>query len=233
MVLPIEGTIAQKDLIKKMVLLPQPNSAADNWHDLTKPVNLIVAYNGSPSSQTALLWTMWIAHQTRLVTDEPITVQVVYVVDTKLKSNYSDISPSAEARPAANSRKSLSKSPSISTQPKPQALAGNRKKKSLKRHKKTRVSQADWFDQADQILWQARCVAKEWQGCFKAHLRFGDIALELKDVVESEAATLLFLGCHGVHHPIVQKLGSTFPCSVLGIPTRLNFEKSSELSLSI
>ncbi|HEY9890746.1 MAG TPA: universal stress protein, partial [Candidatus Sericytochromatia bacterium] len=62
----------------------------------------------------------------------------------------------------------------------------------------------------------------EWGGNFKAHLRFADLAKELEAVVESELATVLCLDCNSVNHPLVQKCGTNFPCSVLGIPNELS-----------
>lgn len=84
------------------------------------------------------------------------------------------------------------------------------------------MTSLDLFAQANLILWQARTLTAEWRGSFISHLRFGCVSQELKKVVESETATLLFLGCDSANHPVVQKLGSNFPCSVLGIPTMLN-----------
>ncbi|MHC5829772.1 MAG: universal stress protein, partial [Nostoc sp.] len=45
---------------------------------------------------------------------------------------------------------------------------------------------------------------------------------ELKKVVQSEAADILFLGCKSVNHPMIEALGSNFPCAVLGIPTSID-----------
>jgi len=173
MLVRLEGALDRNDLMEQMVLLPEPASAAAKWAESTTSVNLVVGYNASPNSQTALDLTLWIAHQTRLVTQKQVTVQVVYVVDA-----YQNRSCCANFT--------------------------------------SRV-----YEQADRILWQAGCLAEEWRSSFKAHLRVGEVATELRNVVESEAATLLFLGCNSVTHPIVQKLGSHFPCSVLGIPQQL------------
>ncbi|NEQ21414.1 MAG: universal stress protein [Microcoleus sp. SIO2G3] len=230
MLVRLEGAMDRNDLIEQMVLLPEPASAAAKWSNSTKSVNLVVGYNASPSSQTALDLTMWIAHQTRLVTQKQVTVQVVYVVDKNQKSQYSDnlktadVSDSSKNQfPSESLNTSLKKSkPSVLTQPKPQALAASPKKSVKSRRSKATSCQADSFEQADRILWQARCLAEEWRGSFKAHLRFGEVATELREVVESEAATLLFLGCNSVSHPIIQQLGTHFPCSVLGIPTGLS-----------
>jgi hypothetical protein len=234
MLVRLEGAMDRNDLIEQMVLLPEPASAASKWSSSTKSVNLIVGYDASPTSQTALDLTMWIAHQTRLATQKQVTVQVVYVVEEKPSSQTLDVSNSANASFSSTQRlpgevlkasRSKKSSTSNLASSKPQMLAVAKKKKSVKKdHTKTTFAQSEAFEQADRILWQARCLAEEWRGSFKAHLRFGDVATELRAVVEAEAAILLFLGCNSVSHPVVQKFGSNFPCSVLGIPTGLSLE---------
>ncbi|NJN48582.1 MAG: universal stress protein [Alkalinema sp. RL_2_19] len=83
------------------------------------------------------------------------------------------------------------------------------------------MSRAEQFEKADSILWQARSLATEWRGSLKTHLRFGDIAIELGEVAHAEAATLLIIGCKSRDAQLVSRLGSNFPCPVLGIPDEL------------
>lgn len=232
MLVRLEGAMDRNDLIEQMVLLPEPASAAAKWANSANSVNLIVGYDASPRSQTALDLTMWIAHQTRLATKKNVTVQVVYVVEDASRRaslgalSSGSISSALSDRFLALSKSSSKKSAtSVLDKPQQQRLAVVKEKKTSKQNQpKVKVSQADIFEKADRILWQARCMAEEWRGAFKAHLRFGNVANELKAVVEAEDATLLFLGCNSVNHPIVRQLGSHFSCSVLGIPNGLMLE---------
>jgi nucleotide-binding universal stress UspA family protein len=210
MLVRLQSTIGRDDLIEQMVLLPEPRKTFSKKASTAKPINLIVAYDASPKSHTALDIAFWIAHQTRLATNTSVTVQAVYVVADKQKSQYSDIfSFTRHITPLECPVSNVSKSVTpVLTQPKLQAIAPNLQEKSLA-----------VIQQADQILWQARSLAEEWQGSFKSHLRFGSVAAELKKVVELETADILFIGCRSVHHPIIQALGSDFPCAVLGIPS--------------
>lgn len=149
------------DDLSQMVLRPEPVSVAPS----STEVKLLVGYDGSPKSQTALDLALWIAHQTRLIQRQQVIVQVVYVVS---------INPETQ------------------------------------------------WQQADHVLWQARCLAEEWRGAFKTHLRVGQLATELQRVAISEAATLLFLGCHTAEHPLIQTLSAAeIPCAVLGVPQPL------------
>ncbi|HEY9835003.1 MAG TPA: universal stress protein [Stenomitos sp.] len=232
MIARLESTVNRNDLMEQLVLLPEPASTASKWINSTQSVNLVVGYNASPRSQTALDLTMWIAHQTRLATQNQVTVQVVYVVDEIQRRkcsdlfNFADLSGSSiHPLPSELSKTSTStkSATSVLNKPKHQELGLEYQQELGKKCcLKATTNQSDCFEQADHILWQARCLAEEWRGSFKAHLRFGDVATELREVVDSEAATLLFLGCNSVHHPIVQQLDFNFPCSVLGIPRGLN-----------
>ncbi len=223
----LQSAMGRQDLIEQLVLVPEPASPHPDGAKSTKSVNLVVGYNRTPSSQTALDITLWIANETRLATQKQVTVHVVYVVDDNQSSKRPDVFNSADATsPSSNqlgadfpAASTLSSATPVLTQPRHQPLAA--------RPRMTEVDpcyfraifyEDNQFEQADQILWQARSLANEWGGAFVAHLRFGCVSKELRKVVESEAAALLLLGCKSVNHPVVQKLDANFPCSVLGIP---------------
>lgn len=205
-----QSAIGRDDLIEQMVLLPEPRKPFLKVSRKAKSVNLIVAYDASPNSHTALDIAFWIAHQTRLATNAQVSVQAVYVLEDNPRKLYSDIfSVEQDPLPLECSVSDVSKSVTlVLTQPKLTAVATNLPGESLTPIK-----------QADRILWQARSLAEEWQGTFKSHLRFGCISTELKKVVESEAADILFLGCKSADHPMIEKLGANFPCAVVGIPS--------------
>lgn len=198
----LQSATGRNDLIDQMVLLPEPKKPFSKKPESSKAVNLIVAYDASPNSHTALDIAFWIAHQTRLATNAEVTVQAVYVVEDNQSAQYPNILSFPQQQPSLECQVSeVSKSVTqVLTQPKLQTAIAP-------------------LQQADIILWQARSLAEEWQGSFKSHLRFGSIATELKKVVESEAADILFLGCNSVNHPMIEALGFNFPCAVLGIPS--------------
>jgi nucleotide-binding universal stress UspA family protein len=200
MLMRLESALHRNDLLTQLVLLPGQSIPA------TDSVNLVVGYNSSPKSHAALDLTLWIAHQTRLATGREVMVQVVYVADGEPISQYLDsyTVDSSDLVAELGSRQ-----PSrIGTLVRPRSI--NAKQPQL---------QAELLRQADQALWQARCLANEWRGSLKTHLRFGQPAAELADVVASEQAALLILGCTTANHPIVRKLGANFSCPVLGIPS--------------
>lgn len=211
----LQSALGSQDLVEQMILLPEPAAATANEAKSPKSVNFVVGYNGSPNSQKALDTALWMAHQTRLATQKQVTVHVAYVLDENQRHHYPEILDLADISCSAKAQKKL-ESPAVCastgsttpvlTQPQPKALVT-----------RSLTTPVDLFDQADRILWQARCLAEEWKGVFTAHLRFGRIATELRHVVESEAADLLLLGCNSTTHPVVQQLGAKFPCSVLGI----------------
>ncbi len=231
MLVRLQNAMGRNDLVEQMVLLPEPAAPQRESAKSTKPVNLVVGYNRSPSSQTALDVTLWIAHQTRLATKAQVTVHVVYVVDDNQNGRRLDIYNSADVSKQSVQRNSwefaqASISGSVTpvlTQPGQEALTAHPRTTLIDPcYFRAMFYENDAFEQADRILSQARSLADEWRGAFKAHLRFGSVAEELRKVVESETAALLFLGCNSVNHPIVQQLGAHFPCPVLGIPTMLN-----------
>jgi hypothetical protein len=199
-----QNAIGRNDLIEQMVLLPEPKKLFHKKAQKAKSINLIVGYNASPKSHTALDIAFCIAHQTHLATNTQVVVQAVYVAEANLTLasdivSWKNNQPLLEC-PVSDTEKSVTL---VLTQPKLEHLSGK---------------EVTPFTQADKVLWQAKSLAEEWQGEFKSHLRFGHISTELKKVVSSEAADVLLLGCESADHPIVDRLGSNFPCAVLGIP---------------
>ncbi|BBD64917.1 hypothetical protein NIES4072_14180 [Nostoc commune NIES-4072] len=197
----LQSATGRDNLIEQMVLLPEPKKPFSKEPQQVKAVNLIVAYDASPNSHTALDIAFWIAHQTRLATNAEVTVQAVYVLEQNQSNQYPNVLSLPIQQPPFECQISeISQSTTqVLTQPQLQTVVTP-------------------LQQADIILWQARSLAEEWQGCFKSHLRFGCISTELKKVVESEAADILFVGCNSVNHPMIKALNSNFPCAVLGIP---------------
>jgi nucleotide-binding universal stress UspA family protein len=192
--------------IERMMLLPP---ASHRQNAIATSVNLVVGYNSSPNSQTALDLTLWIAHQTRLATQKQVTVRVVYVAEEHAQRHHCPTSPAFDISRFYN-EKPLQQSAQIAFQP---VASSSPWKIAIQ----PRITSPDLFEQADLILWQAKSLAAEWRGSLVTHLRFGDVAQELRAVVESEDAALLFLGCNSANHPIVQQLGTDFPCAVLGM----------------
>jgi hypothetical protein len=197
-----QSTIGRTNLIEQMVLLPEPKVKVDKHIESAESLNFIVGYNSSCNSHTALDIALCIAHQTRLATKMEVTVQVVFVVEDNQNNYYPDIY-SAEIH-------NLSKEYIFSDFSNSLAPVLTKEKSDIK-------SQAV-LEKADFVICQARSLALEWQGNFKAHLRFGCIAEELRKIVVSEAADVLFLGCKSALHPIITSLGSNFNSAVVGIP---------------
>lgn len=209
----LQSALNNQDLVEQMVLLPESAALPPDQAKSPQLVNLVVGYNGSPNSQTALDIALWIAHQTRLATPKQVTVHVVYVVDENQSYQHPEILDLVDVNQRSMARNQLelpemcaaSSSNSVLTQVRTSAS-------------RPLVTALDLFDRADRILWQARCLAEEWKGVFTAHLRFGCLSSELSSVVTTESADLLLLGCHSSNHPIVRRLEANFPCMVLGIP---------------
>ncbi|ALF54473.1 universal stress family protein [Nostoc piscinale CENA21] len=213
MLVRLQSAIGRDDLVEQMVLIPEPKRSSLTNSQTSNAINLIVGYNASPNSHTALDIAFWIAHQTRLATNQQVVVQAVYVVEQNQseksldKVNWADYLTSCECG-VSNMYQSAT---SVLTQPKIKGIS-----QSLQAQTVTHL------EQADKILWQARSLAEEWQGSFKSHLRFGNVATELAKVVKLEAADVLLLGCKSINHKMIQALGFNFPCAILGIPNGID-----------
>ncbi|GAB4386437.1 MAG: hypothetical protein Kow00121_53030 [Elainellaceae cyanobacterium] len=232
LLLHLQDALKQEGLSQQMLLYPGSTSIslADSP---TQAVNFVVGYSGSPNSQTALDFVFWMAHQTRVLTQQQVTVHVVYALDScemrqipcvpctaasSLKGWQAQLESSTleqVTKPSLRSPNSLLKEPF------PSAKAG-KGRQLAQISQGSSVALSNSLEKADRILWQARCLADEWRGSLEAHLRFGDVATELSQVISEKAANLLFVGCSFSDHPLIQQLiANGVPCPILGIPTEL------------
>jgi len=214
----LQMTLDRTDLTERLILSePQthsPQSAAlqiptlqSTGLSVEQGYTLVVGYSGSLLSQAALDLTLCLAHQTRLATGKPVTVQVVYVVEEEAEAPlYAPAAlVSAVSEPVGRRNRTRTS-----------VLAMPVSRKTVTQEAHDRASQ---FEQADRILWQARCLADEWRGSLKTHLRFGSVAEQLAQVVEAEKASLLILGCESCRLPLIHQIvRQNLSCTVLGIP---------------
>ncbi|MDX2240757.1 MAG: hypothetical protein NW224_08750 [Leptolyngbyaceae cyanobacterium bins.302] len=236
MLVRLEHALNCPNLAKQMMLVPKASNLL-----VPTDINLVVGYNGSTRSQTALDLTLWIAHQTRLVTRRAVTVQVVYVVDQN--DDRSSDRPSVQdtfldlpSSPVAIYPTLPSYVP-ISADPCPELIETVAHGRVATRCASPVIS--DWsetvppvsqatnkqihqFEKADRILWQARHLADEWRGSLETHLRFGNLVEELRSAACQVSTTALVLGCSERSDPIVQALGRDLPFPILGIPTKIS-----------
>ena len=198
MLVRLEGALDSHSLAEKMVLLPGSSSFCPSENKLSEAINLVVGYNGSPKSHTALDLTLWIAHQTRLATQKSVIVNVVHIIepdlgDERLKLNLSYTDSRLRGKELISTKRQAADSRGGTTLAVPPST--NRA-----------------------ILQQAQYLAAEWGDSVELYLEFGFLDTALSKVVEQTAGAFLFLGCSSVKHPLIQQLGSDFPCPVLGLP---------------
>jgi len=237
MLMRLEHALNYPDLSKQMILVPGTSAAVSS-----NKINLVVGYNGSARSQTALDLTLWIAHQTRLATQRSVTVQVVYVVDETddcdrspyqfascynsltdrhpemRHSQWTDVGDRPEALATLASVTRSKRATPVATADCSEELANL----SLQVLSSTTTWQIQQFEKADRILWQARNLADEWRGSLETHLRFGSIGEELRTVACQVSTTALILGCATARDRIVQALGKNLPFPILGIPAKIS-----------
>lgn len=197
----LQNALGSQDVQNIILRMPATSPMKNNKNNIfERSLNLVVGYDGSPDSQAALDLALLIAHQTRLAAQNQVTINVVYVLDNVQIELLTKIYSSSKTARQEQKKSNLS----IATHSGTQALAIN--------------SKIALLAQADQILWQARCLAdRAWKGTFVAHLRFGSLAAELEKIIEAETADLLLLGCHSQDSLVVRQLSTNLPCAVLGI----------------
>lgn len=190
-------------------------------------MNVLIGYNGSANSQVALDLALWIAHQTRMASQTKVLVHVVYIVDRRKPPSYTYPTVVESERTALRTALrqasglpifSLNRrvtDPTIPNKPVEACLTV------CQVQPKPSPATQNLLDQADCILWQARCLAEEWRGSLEAHLRFGPYPDELLTIAREVKADLIVVGCSSPEHDLVRQLAPQAPCPIWGIPHQL------------
>lgn len=215
MLMRLQSALGQDNLSEQMLLCP---GASSNTSEMTG--NYVIGYNGSPNSQTALDFILWMAHQTRLATQKQVMVHVVYVIDCYNSLSTTSVYPSS-TRLSSSASCDRSSTEQFGFQCSTETLSRSTSGNVQVVERQAKSSLTDMLEQVDRVLWQARCLSDEWRGSLEAHLRFGAVATELQQVVTAQSADLLFVGCTDVEHALVQQLKPCISCPILGIPTEL------------
>lgn len=214
----LQTTIGWDELSEEMLLLPGIKNSIEEENESAKPLTLIVGYNDSSNSHAALDLALLIAHQTRLATSKQVVVKVVYIIERNQNNGSADFGGYTIEKDRAEF---LTTSTSISVTP----VLMKQKISAVATVENCQIkptcSTNNSLLEAEGVLWKARCLVEEWRDSFIAHLRVGKVAVELRKVVDLEAADLLILGCQSDRHLIIQQLGGDFPCPVLGIPSSI------------
>ena len=202
MLMRLQTALQVENLSEQMLLISgEPLLLTDSAAPAqkSKGTTIVIGYNDSPNSRTALDFALWMAHQTRLASRTQVIVHVVYVLNQEISLGLP--SKSSGAGTATLTRPVVS-------------VTGIRETTPV-------ISLNKLLEEGDRILWQARSLGEQWRGSLEAHLCFGDVATELCRIVEAESADILFVGCSSDRHPLIQQFTPHFPCPVLGIPTEL------------
>ncbi len=77
----LEAVLGHDDVAQSIVLLNRPKPPTLTLKPETQTISFVVGYSGSAHSQAALDLALCAAHQTRLVSPNPVMVHVVYVID--------------------------------------------------------------------------------------------------------------------------------------------------------
>ncbi len=220
MLVRLQQALGQPHLVEQMLLSPGA-ATPDSAEILSNaPVNLVIGYTGSSNSQIALDLTLWIAHQTRMATQKQVMVHVVYVVDLQDHRRRAGRAGTGIGRRNSSSSAAVAEPLATATlRGRSAATLSTECVSSCTTH--ATASPHTALDQADCILWQARCLAEEWRGSLEAHLRFGDVSDGLQTVADEVNADVVVIGCSSVEHPLAYGLSLSLPYALLGIPMQL------------
>lgn len=227
----LQNALGWDDLADRMVLSYGTQEDEAQTYDmpdavLDQAMNVVIGYNGSPNSQMALDLALWIAYQNRLASPRTVMVHVVYVVDRRSPNRA--LPHGGAIPPHSPFRLMLSQAIGVPSPPPNRRHTDPPSSTSVNAKTCVAVCEAapppatqTLLDQADCILWQARCLAEEWRGALEAHLRFGDEQEELLRVMSEVNADLLVLGCGTPDHHLARALRDRVDCPILGIPSHL------------